>query len=149
MRAHTRDAWMGVMSADGLFSANLKSLNLQLKTLLEDCGGDNVQRLLDMLCRLNASEQEIVLKIFSNTLERLASGKIRLETCADRDRKEFEEELFGDIAKSIQLAIALPLESKLEVIDGGKSGARKMAHAVLDLEKLRNERKLRSKYLHN
>jgi len=132
------------MSVDGLFSANLKSLNLQLKTLLEDCGGDDVQRLLDTLCRLNASEQEIVLKIFNNVLEKLASGKIRLETCADRDRKEFEEELFGDIAKSIQLAIALPLKSKLEVIDGGKSPPRKTAHTVLDLEKLRNERRQRS-----
>ena len=149
MSSQTSDAWVVGMAGDKLFSANLTSLQLQIKTLLEECGGEHVTQLLDTLCRLNASEQQSVLKIFTNTVERLISGGLRLETRSDRERKEFEDQLFGDIADSIQLAIAQPPAGRLQVLDGGKCPPRRIGDGVLDLDKLRNARRLGHKYLQN
>ena len=45
------------------FSANFLSLQLQLKTLLEEAGGDDLIPFLDALTGLTRSEQKIALKL--------------------------------------------------------------------------------------
>jgi hypothetical protein len=136
-------------SKDKPFSANLLSPQLQLRTLLEEPGGDGAVRLLDALCKVTPSEQKIILGIFTATIDRIVSGELRLENADDRQRKELEENLYGEIMNSIERAAAAPPKKRMEVLDGGKCPPRHFGGGVLDLDKLRKARKSGFKLLSN
>jgi DNA-binding PucR family transcriptional regulator len=148
MNRETRNTWMAEMgeAGDKLFSVNLMALQLQLKTLLEDSGGDHVVKLLDALCRMTHSEQQIVLELFTGIINRIASGELRLESDQDQRLKEFEEKLYGEIMGSLQAASTLPLRKRLEVVDGGKAPPFQHGSGILDLNRLRKARGLGQKY---
>jgi len=123
----------------GDFSRSLFSLQLQIKTLLEEAGGDPAISLLDSLCKLNKSEQKIALGIFNRCIERISSGDTRLCTQQDKELKDFEDGLYRDILESIGNA-ALPIEKthKFEVLDGGKLKAK--SETLIDLDEARAKR---------
>ena len=84
MGAERNGKQRNVMSDDKeTFSANLMSLQLQLKTLLEEAGGDDVVSLLDALCRISGSEQKVALKAFVQIIDRINSGDLRLSSSKD------------------------------------------------------------------
>ena len=127
---------------DGLFSANLFSLQLQIKTLLEGAGGDQALELLDTLCTLNKSEQRVALQVFQRCLARVAESEQNLCSTEDRALKEFEEQLYQDIAQAMHEGSIRerPVAARrFEVLDGGKGEN----EAPIDLEKARKTRRLR------
>ena len=103
---------------DKQFSANLLSLQLQLKTMLEEAGGDHTLGLLDALCKLNRSEQEIILSVLTRTVTNIAKSDARFVGAADEELKEFEDNLYHDIVSAMREA-SQP-ERRLEVVKGGK-----------------------------
>ena len=123
------------MELKGRFSRNFFSLQLQLKTLMEEAGGDQVVGFLDTLCDLTASEQKVMLKIMTRVLERIAKGDQRLALDADRESAEFEENLVRDILAALRDAAKEPTRlGKLEVLPGGKA---RLPNTPLDFEKAR------------
>lgn len=86
------------------FSSNFLSLQLQLKTILEEAGGDDLMPFLDTLSSINKSEQRVALKLFKRTLDKFVGGSMRLETQGDLALKEFEDSLFSDLLEDISTA---------------------------------------------
>ena len=122
--------------SDNQFSSNLFSLQLQLKTLLEDAGGDHALELLDALCKLNRSEQNIVIQMLTTTVQKLIQNDVRFSREQDRILNEFEDSLYQDIVNEMQDASAiesqnLPFqrrpvtgtEARLEILKGGRKFA--------------------------
>jgi len=117
------------------FSANLFSLQLQLKTLLEDAGGDHALALLDALCKLNRSEQEIVIRMLTKIVQKLIQSDVRFSCEEDRVLNEFEDALYQDIvgemqrASTLESAQNLPFqrrpvtgtEARLAILKGGRN----------------------------
>ena len=135
---------------NGPFSRNLFGLELQLKTLLEEVGGDQALQVLDSLTALNRSEQQVVLRVFDRLLRRIASGSERLVTSEDRVMKDFEEGLYRDILGAMRDAAGAstaPTGRIVEVIEGGK--ARPIRQAPINLEEARRNRRLRAKQILN
>ena len=135
---------------DGVFSAGLLSLQLQLKNLLEGVGGDHAIQLLDALCRMSESEQKVALDVFTRALEKIASSEKRLFTDGDLALKEFEDNLYNDIVAAMEGASKSPKEHKFAVLNGGKNSnplkVEKFEGAsasTIDFEKARKSRKLR------
>jgi len=124
---------------EGTFSANFFSLQLQLKTLLEDCGGDGALQLLDSLADLNESEKPVVLGVFSRVLKRLLNGEKRITTSTDAERKEFEDGLYREIMAALHEATHPEGTGKLSVIRGGKPPPG--ANTPIDLGAARKARK--------
>ena len=120
---------MATTKYDGVFSAGLFSLQLQLKNLLEGTGGDHALLLLDTLAKMSASEQKVALDVFTRVLERVAAGEQRLFTDGDLALKEFEDNLYNDIVSAMDEASKPPslqtakasTSGKFSVLDGGRS----------------------------
>ena len=107
---------------NGDFSKSLFSIQLQLNCLLEEAGGESALELLDALCTLNKSEQRLVLSIFKKTIKKLASEEERLCTKEDAELKNFEEELYDGVMKSIKAKlIETKTGRRFAILDGGKS----------------------------
>lgn len=108
--------------SDAAFSASLLSLQLQLRTLFEDAGGDHVMELLDSLCKLNRAEQVKVLQSFSSVIGKILAGTVRLSSLEDKHLKDFEDNLYKQLLDAFDHQPApLPEQPKLEVIPGGKN----------------------------
>lgn len=129
---------------DGGFTANLFSLQLQLKALLEDAGGDQVGELLDSLCKLTRSEQSIVLKVFSRVVGDILGSDNRLVTDGDVALKRFEDSLYEELVTEMKKAVlALPNSAdsinapKLEIV---KPQSRVISE-VINLADVRQARK--------
>lgn len=124
---------------DGPFSANLLALQLQLKTLLEESGGEAVVGLLDALCTLTGEEQQNVLRVFTSVIKRIAAGEVHLESEKDKELSKFENGLYLDLLQVLrQQQRRKPI--KLEVLSGGKDEQRGKG-AVVDLSKYRTTEK--------
>ena len=129
----------------GRFSANLFSLQLQLKTLLEEAGGDELSALLDSLCSLSPSEQKVVIKVFSRMINKIVSGEDRLVTEGDLAVKRFEDSLYEDLVGEMKRAVlALPNSNealnrpKLEIVGAEKKDA---TGEVISLDTIRRGRR--------
>ncbi len=112
---------------NGRFTSNLLSLQLQLKSLLDDAGGEHVVALLDSLCTLTSAEQEVALKIMRVVVERLAKRDERLLSGKDEQMRELEEFLYNDIVNSFETHPARKNSKKstgkLAVVHGGKGSS--------------------------
>ena len=138
---------------DGNISASLFSLQLQLKTILEECGGDDALELLDTLSTLNTSEQKIALKLFNRVLAKLIASDLRLTTADDQVLKEFEDGLYRDILDTMREAANCGEtpphpERRLEVLPGGKLEDR-VEKCPIDLNAARKSRKVQAKTVVN
>ena len=137
------------------FSANFFSLQLQLKTLLEDAGGDDALALLDTLTNLNKSEQKVALKLFSKVIQRVTSGPIRLETEGDLALKEFEDNLYEDLVAAIEEQTReerIATTPKIEVLSGGrelKPANQEPKKSPIDIASARKKRRERRPSLVN
>jgi hypothetical protein len=123
---------------EGMVTRNLLSLELQLKTLFEDCGGQDSLQLLDALSKLSKREQEVALKMFAAVCEKVARSEQRVISKEEESLKNFEDDLFESIVAEIQ---ALPIRMKksvtdLRVVDGGKTSSQK----IIDLSEIRRSR---------
>ncbi len=131
-------------TVSGHFASNFFSLQLQLKTLLEDAGGEEVVRFLDSLCKLQKSEQKIVLNMFSRTIDRfIGNDDVRLSSNDDRMLKNFEETLYRDILDSMRSAAGIEdkTEKKFSVLDGGRTPfPKRRAKTPLQLAEYRKEK---------
>jgi len=123
----------------GRFTKNFFSLQLQLKTLLEESGGENLISFLDDLSDLEKAEQKIVLKIFSRAVQKLKKEdrKVILSN-NEKALKEFEEVLYHELLGSIEKA-ADNTPMKLSVLNGGHSRQSKEDN-VIDFSKAREVR---------
>lgn len=110
--------------SNGRFSSSLLSLQLQLKALFDEAGGDHVVSLLDSLCSLSTAEQEIALKIMKVVIDRLASRDERLLSDKDEQMRELEEFLYNDIVNAFEShpskRSGQKSARKLAVVTGGK-----------------------------
>ena len=140
-------------SQEGNFSANLLSLQLQLKTLLDGAGGDSTIKFLDLLSTLNPSEQKLALAAFSAVLDKIRSGQERLFTEEDRNLKEFEDSLYREILGSMRDVANNSEPKRIEVLDGGKSRSPFAKAAVsktpIDFSAARRNRRAKPKPLLN
>lgn len=129
---------------EGSFSLGLRSLQLQLQTLLEEAGGEQAAVLLDALTQLSAEEQTIALKIFSAVVERISGGDERLASAGNAALKEFEESLYQDILAEFKHKGQKP---QLEVITGGKRAGfgPPLKRTLIDLSKARVNRRVNDK----
>ncbi|MEZ4754732.1 MAG: hypothetical protein R3A13_10575 [Bdellovibrionota bacterium] len=125
----------------GRFTKNLFSLQLQLKTLLEDAGGDEALELLDTLCKLNPSEQNLVLKVMNRLVGDILNHGPRFETEGDLALKKFEDDLYGDLLRAMQQQSASEKRQKFEVVSGGKDTESTSTGDLIDLQRIRNLRK--------
>lgn len=117
--------WKMSSKHDGVISASLLSLQLQLKSLLDEAGGDDVLAVLDQLSLLSAGERALALAAFSQAVDRVSKGSTRLHSAEDEALKELEEGLYQDIVSAIEEAERAPVQAalgcrKLAVLDGGK-----------------------------
>ena len=127
----------------GEFSKNLFALELQVKTLLEGVGGDRLIHLLDLLCTITRSEQEVVLDAFAKVVEKVATGDTRLVRTSDEELKAFEDGLYEEILTAIQERSRFAEGKKLRVVSGGKK--EDTANSPINLEKERRARRLEIK----
>lgn len=104
----------------GTISSNLLSLQMQLKTVLEEAGGDAVLTLLDALCMLNRSEQVIALRTLNRIVKRIVLGDNRLFTSEDSARKDFEDGLYNEITRALRDTSEVENKKCFSVLDGGK-----------------------------
>ncbi len=113
------------------FSSNLLALQMQLKTIMDDVGGERALAFLDTLSQLGESEQRIALEYFTTVIKRVLCGDVRLESDIDKANKEFENCLYGDIIDSFnEEAIQ---KGRFEVLKGGKMTQKKSN--ILDLKR--------------
>lgn len=124
---------------DSRFSKSLLSLQLQLKTLLEEVGGERAVELLDSLAKLNKSEQEVVLSIMVRTLSDILGGQVRLSTPSDEELEAFEQQLYSDLVQAMRDASEPEGSPKLSVLDGGKCTSR----GPIDFRRALEQRKRR------
>lgn len=81
----------------GPVSLGLSSIQLQIKTLLEECGGEAAFEFLDILSELpGRHRQQQLLAMFSAIVERIVASKLPEEWDA-LFCHELEEDLFNDI----------------------------------------------------
>lgn len=128
---------------DGRFSANLLSLQLQLKTLFDEAGGEGVMNLLDSLCKLTGLEQKIALDTFNKVIERIAHGDKRFISEEDQHLKDFEDGLYKDVINSMFEASTTFKKQPLELVAGGK--AKEQKKEPIDFNQARAARKGASK----
>ena len=139
----------------GTFTANLFSLQIQLKSLFDEAGGESSIKLLDKLARLSPTEQKLALTLFQKVIERVLSGELRVASERDKFMKELEDTLYSDILDSMKEAsgdtprrsVAAAPSRKLEILDGGKAEERK--EKTIDLKKARDARRVPIKPLMN
>lgn len=147
--------WSGSMKniPKGEFSANLFSLQLQIKHMLEGVGGDAAVELLDGLAKLSSSEQQVMLKVFTRVIEKITEGDKRLVSEIDKELDAFEECLYQDIVSGMEDAsnAHAGLGGKLQVVSGGlcPSTKKTSANEPIDFEKARRLRKSGFKSLFN
>ena len=120
---------------DGPISLSLLSLQAQIKTLLEEAGGNEVVELLDALCKIRPSEQKVVLKMFTRVIDKVANGDVRISE-EQSELDAFEESLYQDLLVSIQNLEKEKSPLKLEVLEGGKSREK----TVVNIDDLRRAR---------
>lgn len=132
----------------GDFTANLCSLQLQVATLFEGCGGEKTIKLLDGLSRLGSLEKDVVLDKFSAIIDQFVTGEDRFFTAEDIEKQEFEDNLYKEILSAMKTAARAGEEGdkRLEVLDGGKA---KSKRAPLDLAKARLAKKVSLKPIIN
>ena len=124
-------------SHDGPISLGLLSLQAQVKTLLEEAGGNSVVELLDALCKIHPEEQHAVLTLFTRVIDRIATGHIRLSE-EQSELQAFEEALYEDLLASLKEIEREKSPLKLEVLKGGKC----KSGAVVHIDELRRARKI-------
>ncbi len=122
----------------GHFSLNLKALQAQVNTLLENAGGEQAVALLDSLCELSKPEQKLALSVFTRLIDRIAQGELRIPD-SEPVLKEFEESLYEDLLESIETFKQDGSTLRLEVLSGGKD---QLPKSVVRIEDLRRARKL-------
>lgn len=122
----------------GDFSKNLLSLQLQLRTLLEDVGGESVLPLLDAMATLRKAEQEILIRTFLMIVRRYSQGERLLESADEATLKKFEEDLYQDLTQALETARP-SARHPLEVLSGGKTRRRVVSLAEA---RARKERQL-------
>jgi hypothetical protein len=144
--------WYMSKEFSGTFTANLFSLQMQLKSLFDEAGGESSIKLLDKLARLSQTEQKLALTLFQKVIERVLSGELRVASERDKFMKELEDTLYSDILDSMKEASGdIPKSSpsrRLEVVDGGKARDTK-AEKTIDFKKARDARKIPLKPLLN
>ena len=139
------------------FSSNFLSLQLQLKTLLEEAGGDELIPFLDSLGTLHRSEQKIVLKMLARTIKKLIETSPRFPTDGDLALKQFEDTLYQDLVDAINCGdAAVASRKQIEVLPGGKcaensdqTASSPTEHTLIDLAAARRKRKVRPESLFN
>ena len=140
---------MDTSGSKSRFSANFLSLQLQLKTLLEESGGDELLPFLDALSSLNRSEQKLLLKMLARTIEKVVASTPRFATDGDLALKNFEDALYDDIAEALDCGhIKDVREKRIEVLEGGKE-KRPTRKSPIDLEAVRKRKKLSSESILN
>jgi hypothetical protein len=99
-----------------LFSKNLLSLKVQLETIFEDVGGDELITLLDNLSVLSDSERGVALKMMTAVCKRLAQNETRRFTKDEKKMQELEDLLVNDITEELTAKFS----GKLSLVHGGK-----------------------------
>lgn len=124
----------------GTFSRNFLSLQLQLKTMLEEAGGEGVAGLLDHLSNLSTAEQKVAIKLFERVLRDFIAQGPRFSDANDIERKRFEEQLYTDLSREMEEARkASQPGNNFEVIDGGRN-AKIKSPQLIDLNSHRRSR---------
>lgn len=135
--------YMDTTEYNNLFSRNLLSLELQLKTLLAGAGGEQTTELLDGLSRLSGTEQKIALGVFQRVLRRVLDGEKRVASADDKALREFEDSLFEDIESGITLETArLEKNLRLLVLQGGRKKASQTANKPVQVDFEARRRKM-------
>ncbi len=88
--------------SQGQFRSALMSLQLQVNTLLEGAGGDHALTFLDALSQLTKTEQAEALKLFTDILEKHATGDERFSSPRDQDDQQFVDGLYRDLLGSLR-----------------------------------------------
>lgn len=125
------------MTKRGLFSANLLSLELQLKSLFDEVGGTSLISLLDVIAELSHDEQKIILDRFRNVTEKFAKEGIRITSCTNRQLAEMEESLYEDLVSRFESAKETQTKSKLSIVPARKNS---INNDPIDLAKKRAEK---------
>ena len=124
----------------GTFSRNFLSLQLQLKTMLEEAGGEGVAGLLDHLSNLSTAEQKVAIRVFERVLKDFMAQGPRFSDANDIERKRFEEQLYSELSNEMEAArTSISPGNHLEVIDGGRTRLTK-APQLIDLDSHRRSR---------
>jgi len=107
----------------GVFSTGLTSLNLQIRGLFDGMGGDDCINLLDKLAELSPKEQAITLDIFSQIVNRLVAGGIRMEDACGTESQLFVDEICCDIVSSFSKASYKGFGDSINQVKKVKSGS--------------------------
>jgi hypothetical protein len=146
--------WFMSKDLPGSFSANLFSLQIQMKSLFDEAGGESSVKLLDKLSRLSPTEQKLALSLFQKVIDRVLSGELRVASERDKFMQELEDTLYSDILDSMKEAsgdIPRPVKParRLQIVDGGKVRNDAAQEKAIDLSKAREAKKLPIKPLMN
>lgn len=128
---------MTVKNTRGPVSFGLLSMQLQLQTLLEECGGEQAVEFLDTLSELPGKErQHQLLQVFGRATRRILESDLP-EQWDEAFCNELEEELFEDIMKLMKNGEEEPAR-RFEVLNGGKDETNRAS--VVTIEELRKAR---------
>jgi len=137
----------------GPVSFGLLSLQLQIKTLLEDCGGVNAVELLDLMSDIPGAELRAgLMKSFIKVAKRLVEEGRFPESVEGRLAADLEEELYKDILAMLhdkEIEAKPEGDRTFEVLEGGKSSNKslKPKAQVVDIEEMRRARQTAEKPL--
>lgn len=124
----------------GQFSLSFLTLQAQIKTLMEDAGGEKLIALLDALASLNATQQAVIIDAFTHSVNEIIAGNIELDLPDPENTDQLVDSLCDDITTAISdMRRKASKKGKFEVLDGGKSEP-KPAGSVVTISELRRAR---------
>lgn len=130
---------MSTRDSKGSFSLGLRSLELQVKHLLEGCGGEKAERLLNLLSELDPKHTSDLLDSFISAAE-TARASEPTRAAVNDDMTEFENGLFQALSSSLDVVPLKDSVRKLEVVSGGKSRQQNRSQ-LIDLSAARRSRR--------
>jgi hypothetical protein len=129
---------MDEIRSKGPVSFGLVSLQLQIKMLLEDCGGSSACELLDLMSDIpGADVRAEIMQIFTGVVQRFIDEGYFPEALENRMGSKIEEQIYRDILLMLH---GKDIESKdrpFALLKGGKSEKKE---TVVDLESRRNRK---------
>jgi hypothetical protein len=130
---------MDEIRSKGPVSFGLVSLQLQIKMLLEDCGGSAACELLDLVSDIpQADVRAEMMQIFTSVVQRFIDEGYFPEALEHRMGQNIEEQLYRDILLMLHGKDIESKERPFALLKGGKANAKK--ETVVDLDSRRNRR---------
>ena len=112
----------------GIFSLSLKSLKLQIATLMDEVGGDKALVLLDILAKFDSNKRDIILDNLISTLNSLKAESLDLDAQPSLEENELFSSVLNDLKSQKKSSKRENL--KFQVLSKGKKHLANSAEVI-------------------